>query len=76
MRGYLDNRTEENYPVKMHVAKKLNIGYSDDVSLFLNGKILYRGRSAQRFRDPGFLGIVNPENDSRYTCRSKRAETN
>jgi hypothetical protein len=46
--------------------KKLYIGYSDDVSVFLNGKILYRGRSAQGFRDPGFLGIVNPENDAVY----------
>jgi hypothetical protein len=47
-------------------VKKLLIGYSDDVSVFLNGKILYRGRSAQGFRDPGFLGIVNPENDAVY----------
>jgi hypothetical protein len=47
-------------------VKKLNIGYSDDVSVFLNDRILYRGRSAQRFRDPGFLGIVNPENDAVY----------
>jgi hypothetical protein len=47
-------------------VKKLYIGYSDDVSIFLNGKILYRGRSAQGFRDPGFLGIVNPENDAVY----------
>lgn len=47
-------------------VKKLSIGYSDDVSVFLNGKILYRGRSAQSFRDPGFLGIVNPENDAVY----------
>jgi hypothetical protein len=46
--------------------KKLEIGYSDDVSVFLNGKILFRGRSAQSFRDPGFLGIVNPENDAVY----------
>jgi hypothetical protein len=46
--------------------KKLYIGYSDDVSVFLNGKIFFRGRSAQGFRDPGFLGIVNPENDSVY----------
>lgn len=46
--------------------KKLYIGYSDDVSVFLNGKILFRGRSAQNFRDPGFLGIVNPENDAVY----------
>jgi len=47
-------------------VKKLYIGYSDDVSVFLNGKILFRGRSAQNFRDPGFLGIVNPENDAVY----------
>ena len=47
-------------------VKKLYFGYSDDVSLFLNGKILFRGRSAQNFRDPGFLGIVNPENDAVY----------
>jgi hypothetical protein len=45
-------------------VKKLYIGYSDDVSVFLNGKILFRGRSAQNFRDPGFLGIVNAENDA------------
>ena len=47
-------------------VKKLDIGYSDEVSVFLNGQILYRGRSAQGFRDPGFLGIVNPENDAVY----------
>jgi len=47
-------------------VKKLEIGYSDDVTVFLNGKILYRGRSAQGFRDPGFLGIMNPENDAVY----------
>ena len=46
--------------------KKLYLGYSDDVSVFLNGKILFRGRSAQNFRDPGFLGIVNPEDDAVY----------
>ena len=47
-------------------VKKLYLGYSDDVSVFLNGQILFRGRSAQNFRDPGFLGIVNPENDAVY----------
>lgn len=47
-------------------VKKLYLGYSDDVSVFLNGQILYRGRSAQNFRDPAFLGIVNPENDIVY----------
>jgi hypothetical protein len=47
-------------------VKKLSIGYSDDISVFLNGKILFRGRSAQNFRDPAFLGIINPENDTVY----------
>jgi hypothetical protein len=47
-------------------VKRLALGYSDDVTVFLNGKILYRGRSAQNFRDPSFLGIMNPENDTLY----------
>ena len=47
-------------------VRKLSIGYSDDVSVFLNGRILFRGRSAQNFRDPAFLGIVDPENDAVY----------
>jgi hypothetical protein len=47
-------------------VKRLALGYSDDVSVFLNGKILYRGRSAQSFRDPGFLGIVSADNDAVY----------
>jgi len=47
-------------------VKKLSFGYSDEVSVFLNGQILYRGRSAQNFRDPKFLGIVDPENDAVY----------
>jgi hypothetical protein len=47
-------------------VRKLSLGYSDDVTVFLNGKILFRGRSAQNFRDPGFLGIVSAENDAVY----------
>ncbi len=47
-------------------VKKLGVGYSDDVSVFLNGKILYRGRAAQGFREPGFQGIMTPDNDSVY----------
>lgn len=47
-------------------VRRLQLGYSDDVTLFLNGSVLYRGRSAQNFRDPAFLGIVSPENDSVY----------
>jgi hypothetical protein len=47
-------------------VKKLAIGYSDEVSVFLNGQILFRGRSAQNFRDPGFLGIVSADDDAVY----------
>jgi hypothetical protein len=57
-RTWIDSNSEQ--------VKKLNIGYSDDVSVFLNGKILYRGRSAQNYRDPDFLGIVNLDNDMLY----------
>jgi len=46
--------------------RKLGIGYSDEVSVFLNGRILFRGRSAQNFRDPGFLGILSPDDDAVY----------
>jgi hypothetical protein len=47
-------------------VRKLALGYSDEVSVFLNGRILFRGRSAQNFRDPGFLGIMDPEDDAIY----------
>lgn len=40
--------------------------YQGRKCLFLNGGFLFRGRSAQYFRDPGFLGITNPENDAVY----------
>ncbi len=52
-------------------VRKLNIGYSDDVSVFLNGNILFRGRSAQNFRDPRFLGIMDPDNDAVYLSLKK-----
>lgn len=38
--------------------KKLTFGYSDEVSIFLNGEILFRGNSAFQKRDPLFQGIV------------------
>ncbi len=47
-------------------VRKLYLGYSDEVSVFLNGQVLFRGRSAQSFRDPGFLGLMDPENDAVY----------
>jgi hypothetical protein len=45
-------------------VRKLLFGYSDEVTVFLNGRALFTGKSAFRFRDPGFLGIVDVENDA------------
>src|SRR5262245_20391655 len=47
-------------------VKKLFIGYSDDGSVFRVGRSLFRGRIAQNFRDPDFLGIVSTEDDAIY----------
>jgi DNA-binding beta-propeller fold protein YncE len=43
---------------KKSELKKLTFGYSDEVSIFLNGEILFRGNSEFRKRDPLFQGIV------------------
>ena len=39
-------------------TRKLKIGYSDFISIFLNGDLLFSGNSSYRFRDLSFLGIV------------------
>jgi len=36
----------------------LKFGYSDYISVFLNGKLIFNGNSAYRSRDPSFLGIL------------------
>ncbi len=46
--------------------KKMSLGYSDEVTVFLNSQPVFTGRSAFRFRDPGFLGIMDVENDTVY----------
>jgi len=46
-------------------AGKLELGYSDYVSVFLNGQLLYLGNSAYRSRSPEFAGIVGL-NDTLY----------
>jgi len=38
--------------------KELKFGYSDATAIFLNGKLLFSGNSAYRYRDPSFLGIM------------------
>jgi hypothetical protein len=37
---------------------KLNLGYSDYISMFLNGRLLFSGASQYGGRDQSFLGIV------------------
>jgi sugar lactone lactonase YvrE len=37
---------------------KLNLGYSDHVSVFLDGEPLFVGNSTYRSRDPSFIGVV------------------
>lgn len=45
-------------------VRKLSFGYSDRVTLFLNGAPLFAGDSTWRSRDPSFLGIVRPDFDA------------
>jgi len=37
---------------------RMNFGYSDEISVFLNGKKIFYGMSGYRWRDPSFLGII------------------
>lgn len=46
-------------------VRKYLLGYSDEVHVFLNGKLLFHGMSGYRQRDPSFLGIVGL-NDAVY----------
>lgn len=47
---------------KIHAEKaerrKLRFGYSDYVSIFLNGELLFAGESAYRSRESSFLGVA------------------
>jgi sugar lactone lactonase YvrE len=43
---------------KKQETKKYLFGYSDEISIFLNGKNLFTGNSAYQSRDPSFLGAV------------------
>jgi sugar lactone lactonase YvrE len=38
--------------------KKFWFGYSDEAGIFLNGRLVFYGNSAYRYRDTSFLGIV------------------
>jgi hypothetical protein len=47
-------------------VRRLALGYSDRVAVFLNGRPVFAGNSAYQSRHAGFLGIVGPENDAVY----------
>jgi sugar lactone lactonase YvrE len=49
---------------------KLSFGYSDEVTVFLNGRRVFWGNSAYRSRDRSFLGVVGL-NDAAYLTLEK-----
>jgi hypothetical protein len=57
---------------RYRTAPHLRVSFADDFSRRLE-PILFRGRSAQNFRDPGFLGIVSADDDAVYLQLRKGA---
>jgi sugar lactone lactonase YvrE len=53
---------------------KLTFGYSDEVTVFLNGRSLFTGNSAYQSRDRSFLGIVGPYDTVYLTLEKGRNE--
>lgn len=45
-------RSDKKQPIRF------SFGYSDEVSIFLNGQKIFYGNSAYRYRDPSFVGVV------------------
>ena len=45
-------------------TRLLHLGYSDDVTVFLNGKPLYAGINGWESRYPGFLGLLHIDSDT------------
>lgn len=53
---YIYARTVVRCDKKQNI--KLSFGYSDEVAVFLNGRKVFYGNSAYRYRDPSFVGVV------------------
>lgn len=47
-------------------VKKLNFGFSDQGSIFLNGRILFSANNTYRSRSQRYLGVVTADNDAVY----------
>lgn len=53
---------------------RLTFGYSDEVTVFLNGQRLFNGNSAYRSRDRSFMGVVGPHDNLYLTLERGRNE--
>ncbi len=53
---------------------RLTFGYSDEVTVFLNGTRVFAGNSAYRSRDRSFLGVVGPHDHVYLTLEKGRNE--
>jgi sugar lactone lactonase YvrE len=53
---------------------KLTFGYSDEVTVFLNGQRVFTGNSAYRSRDRSFMGVVGPHDTVYLTLEKGRNE--
>ena len=49
-----------------HISSDFTTSYGPSGTGLVSVEYTFRGRSAQNFRDPGSLGIMNPENDAVY----------
>ena len=45
-------------------TRLLHLGYSDDVTIFLNGEPIFAGSNGWESRYPGYLGYARPGNDT------------
>jgi len=48
------------------VLRKMNLAYSDEVVVYLNGQPIYEGNNSFGSRQDGYLGLLNPDNDAVY----------
>jgi hypothetical protein len=53
-------------PARTEELRRLRLGYSDEVVVFLNGKPVYSGNNSWGFRQPKFLGLLDDESDAVY----------
>jgi hypothetical protein len=52
-------------------TRRMNLGYSDDVVVYLNGKPIYAGNNELGSRQPSFLGLLDTHNDAVYLPLTK-----